>query len=232
MSHRTGFSSVSDRRRKAKKISLILDEFRPLDSTQYVLDIGTGSGEIAGILGETAHVTSVDIDDTRTIQDGFQFIKIHDQTLPFPDRSFDVIISNHVIEHLDNPKEHVDEIARVLKEDGLVYLATPNRLWPWEFHYRLPLLHYLPYPLFAFILKLMKRYKEDVKLLSLSGLKKLLNEHFVTHIRSDGICQHPEKYDLNYPRWLIRALNVLPLGLYTRLAFIHPTLVLVLKKRH
>lgn len=230
MSHRKGFSSVSDRRKKADKIRLILDQFRRVNSAQSVLDIGTGSGEIACALGEIAQVTSVDIEDNRTVRHGFRFIETKDETLPFPDKSFDIIISNHVIEHLDNPQKHISEIARVLKEEGLVYLATPNRIWPWEFHYRLPFLHYLPQPLFVFALKALKRYREDVRLFSVNRLKKLLRMHFDAQLCSDRICKNPEKYHLDYPPFLVRILNRLPLGVYTKLACIHPTLIFVLKK--
>jgi SAM-dependent methyltransferase len=231
MNHRTGFSSASDRKKKANKIRLIIEEFRPIDSTHRVLDIRTGSGEIASILGEVARVTSVDIEDIRTTLDGFQFVKLHDQNLPFPDRTFDVIISNHVIEHLDDQHKHVSEMARVLKDDGLVYLATPNRIWPWEFHYHIALLRYLPHPLFIHALKKLKKYREDIKLLSLTALKKLLGEHFITHICSDRICKNPEKYQLHCPNWLTRLLHGIPLDLYTRMAFVHPALVTVLKKK-
>jgi 2-polyprenyl-3-methyl-5-hydroxy-6-metoxy-1,4-benzoquinol methylase len=63
--------------------------------------------------------------------------------LPFPDEYFDVVVSNHVIEHVSDQQLHLSEIARVLKPNGVVYLATPNRLWPWEVHYRVLVLHYL-----------------------------------------------------------------------------------------
>jgi len=45
--------------------------------------------------------------------------------IPKPDGFFDVIICNAVLEHVANPDEIMDEFARVLKDDGLLYLGLP-----------------------------------------------------------------------------------------------------------
>ena len=50
--------------------------------------------------------------------------------LPFDDARFDVVISNHVIEHVGDEAAqhaHLREIRRVMKADGSAYLAVPNR---------------------------------------------------------------------------------------------------------
>jgi SAM-dependent methyltransferase len=52
-----------------------------------------------------------------------------------------------VIEHVGaRPDQlaHLREIARVLKDDGIAYLATPNRWAVVEPHFRLPLLSWVP----------------------------------------------------------------------------------------
>jgi hypothetical protein len=52
-----------------------------------------------------------------------------------------------VIEHVGaRPDQlaHLREIARVLKDDGIAYLATPNRWTIVEPHFRLPLLSWVP----------------------------------------------------------------------------------------
>jgi len=46
--------------------------------------------------------------------------------LSFPDEFFDVVVANHVIEHLVNVKGFVSEIFRVLKKNGYVIIGTPN----------------------------------------------------------------------------------------------------------
>jgi len=48
--------------------------------------------------------------------------------LPFPDNTFDLITSNMVFEHLDNPEEQLNEISRVLSKGGKLVFHTPNKL--------------------------------------------------------------------------------------------------------
>lgn len=47
--------------------------------------------------------------------------------LPLKSGSFDLITSNMVVEHLDNPKEQFKEINRILKDNGLFIFHTPNK---------------------------------------------------------------------------------------------------------
>ena len=49
--------------------------------------------------------------------------------LPFPDNFFDVVVCNDVIEHLENPRVALENIRKVLKPDGILYLNTPNFNW-------------------------------------------------------------------------------------------------------
>lgn len=46
--------------------------------------------------------------------------------LPFPDNSFDIVWSAEVIEHIDNAKQIISEIHRVLKPDGTIVATVPN----------------------------------------------------------------------------------------------------------
>ena len=50
--------------------------------------------------------------------------------LPYGDNSFDVIITAHVIEHLDHPEEALLEFCRVLRPGGIVVIvSTQSGLW-------------------------------------------------------------------------------------------------------
>jgi len=48
--------------------------------------------------------------------------------LPFKESSFDAISAFHVVEHLENPVGMLDECNRVLKQNGLLIIATPYNL--------------------------------------------------------------------------------------------------------
>jgi ubiquinone/menaquinone biosynthesis C-methylase UbiE len=58
----------------------------------------------------------------------FQFVAINldGQTLPFPDRSFDFVSCNHVLEHIFDTEKLVSELQRVLKPQGLCVISVPN----------------------------------------------------------------------------------------------------------
>ena len=75
-----------------------------------LLDIGTGNGEIAKYLSEYFNVVSVDVVDQRVVQDGFKFVQVDGEELPFADKSFDVVVSNHVIEHVAKADLHLSQI--------------------------------------------------------------------------------------------------------------------------
>lgn len=48
------------------------------------------------------------------------------EEMPFEDQAFHVVSGLQVIEHFPNPERFLGEAHRVLKEDGLLLLATPN----------------------------------------------------------------------------------------------------------
>jgi SAM-dependent methyltransferase len=74
--------------------------------------------------------------------------------LPYPDRSFDLILSHEVIEHVQDDRQAVAEMVRTLKPCGRVVIFCPNRWYPVETHgiywrgeYKfgnIPLVNYLP----------------------------------------------------------------------------------------
>ena len=139
------------RRPKAEKILALLrlHELRP--RPLRVLEIGTGSGAIAAHVaracGLPCEVDAVDVVDQRTVRDGFRFRLVDGTARPFPDESFDAVISNHVLEHVGErgaQLHHLQEIARVLRRGGRAYLATPNRWQVVEPHYRVAFLSWLP----------------------------------------------------------------------------------------
>lgn len=76
------------------------------------------------------------------------------ETLPFTDNAFDLVFSNEVIEHVDDDRQAVVEMMRVVKRHGRVLIFCPNRWYPveqhgiyWRGEYRFgnkPLVNYLP----------------------------------------------------------------------------------------
>ncbi|TGM89809.1 class I SAM-dependent methyltransferase [Leptospira licerasiae] len=138
----------SSRYKKAEKIHLLTEKFG-LHRKGTLLEVGTGSGFIAAYFTKIfSEVNSVDVNDQRQTVENIRFKKIEGTKLPFKDEYFDLVITNHVIEHVgnyENQIDHLKEISRVLKKDGMLYLAVPNRWRLIEPHYKLPLLSWLPH---------------------------------------------------------------------------------------
>ena len=55
-------------------------------------------------------------------------VKMDVQAIPFPDSQFDVVICNHVLEHVDSDHKAMQEIHRVLKSGGFAILQVPMDL--------------------------------------------------------------------------------------------------------
>jgi SAM-dependent methyltransferase len=100
-----------------------------------VLDAGCGGGGMPLSLAEEA-VAVVGIDPAERFQDAgvrlgrerglrnLHFALADGMALPFRDRSFDLVLSHAVIEHVADAPLYLRECARVLSRDGRVYLST------------------------------------------------------------------------------------------------------------
>ncbi len=69
------------------------------------------------------------------------FVKGDARNLPFKDKSIDIVISTEVIEHFVEGERFIEECFRVLKNEGIFILTTPNRLrftaWPRNVKFRI-----------------------------------------------------------------------------------------------
>lgn len=94
------------------------------------LDLGCGDGlftkKVASYIS-TKTIIAVDILPIGPISQIGQIVKSNlNKKFPFPSNSFDVIISNQVIEHIENTDNFVSEIKRVLKPNGYAIISTEN----------------------------------------------------------------------------------------------------------
>ena len=142
------------RRRKAAKILAVLRHVRGLDdlSGLTAADVGCSAGfiadELAGAGAARTYGVDIDVPGLRAARTRFgdhvQFVCSAGEALPFPDASLDVVVFNHIYEHVVDPDAVIADVKRVLKPDGVLYLGLGNRLGIIEPHYKLPFLSYLP----------------------------------------------------------------------------------------
>lgn len=228
---------VSSRRRKAEKIArlLRLDRF---SGPIRLLEIGCGSGVIAHFFAVypaiECQVSAVDVLDQRVETGSYQFQLVQDSHLPFDDGSFDVVISNHVIEHVGDHSEqlkHLSEIRRVMKQEGLAYLAVPNRWMLTEPHYQLPFLSWLPTNWRSPYLRVSgKGLHYDCQPLSARAFEKLA---FAAGVSATSLVVLALSDLLNnefHSPMLSRAISLVPKALLDRCANWSPTLIYLLRK--
>lgn len=110
------------------------------------LDLGCGDGSLLYALNKdnyfkNKNVYAVDLSENRinlvkNINENFICIVGNVCNIKeIKDNSIDFIVSEQVIEHVDNDKEMVDEICRILKKDGVIYLSTVFKKWyGWYFY--------------------------------------------------------------------------------------------------
>jgi SAM-dependent methyltransferase len=131
---------------KAEKILAILHEYQSDAPRASLLDIGCSRGHITERLAQEYALTiGVDCDlEVQAQHRSFHFIQADGCHLPLPAGGFEVVVVNHILEHVSLPDRLLDEVWRVVKPGGLAYLACPNRWCVIEPHYRLPFLSWLP----------------------------------------------------------------------------------------
>lgn len=193
------------------------------DHDARVLDVGTKDGRhLADVAGR---VVALDL-DVRPGVESVEFVAGDGTRLPFPAGTFDYVVCNQVLEHVEAKDRLVAELSRVLAPDGVLLVSFPNRLFPVDPHGFPPGFPLLPR---AVALRLSKRrsreafeyYRDHVFYLSAPGGRRLLSRHFgsVEYATLEYVRRFPEVYG-NSPagrlllriRPLLRALERLPGG--------------------
>ncbi|WP_199307895.1 class I SAM-dependent methyltransferase [Leptolyngbya sp. FACHB-8] len=125
-------------------------------------------------------ITAVGMEDAKFLEKefpGLTYVQADGLNLPFPDKSFDLVVSSAVIEHVGDRQRQqafVNELCRVGKR---CFITTPNRWYPVEFHTILPLIHWLPATWFRRILRLLGHdfwaREENLNLLTAQELQQM-----------------------------------------------------------
>ncbi|HEY4292538.1 methyltransferase domain-containing protein [Luteibacter sp.] len=227
---------LASRRLKGLKIERLLG-LVPDSTPRDLLEIGCGSGGISHYFATHAqlkfNVEAVDVTDSRKVGDGYRFQQVAGTGLPFGDRSFDVVLSNHVIEHVGECAEQLDhlrEIHRVLRDEGACYLAVPNRWMLVEPHYKLAFLSWLTPALRSPYLRMAgKGDFYDCVPLAMSEVERMLREVGFTY-RNVCVDALRETLSIEQPKGAARFLRHVPGSLWSMVRPVIPTLIYVVTK--
>lgn len=220
------------RRKKAKKIMATLRHFlgRADLSGLIAVDLGCSAGYISDELrADGATVIGLDIDVPglqaahKRFGSDIAFTCADGEAMPFADKSVDVVVFNHIYEHVVDPDAIMAEIRRVLKDDGVAYFGFGSKFQVMEPHYRLPFLSWLPQRMADRYIKAAGRadhYYEEYR--TRPGLRKMcagLNIWDYTYT----VLMEPQRFesdDMVSPR-----LAKAPLAFWKSLSPIMPTFV-------
>lgn len=111
---------------------------RNLPPGARVLDLGSRTGSFVAEGCPGALIVRLDLEAPKEEVEGF--VQADASQLPFRDRSFDALVANHSLEHMDDLTEVLREISRVMRPGGSLYVAVPDastlsdRLYRWVYH--------------------------------------------------------------------------------------------------
>ena len=163
-----------------------------------VLENGCGVGAYIGPLRQfTPHVFGLEYEFERAVEAAAAnppplIVCAAGEALPYPAGTFDVMLSNEVLEHVQDDRAAVAEMVRALRPGGRAVIFCPNRWYPVETHGiywrgryvfgNIPLVNYLPDAL-------RNRLAPHVRAYTGHGLRRLcagLPVRIVTHTRIFG----------------------------------------------
>jgi ubiquinone/menaquinone biosynthesis C-methylase UbiE len=202
---------VEGRKQKFEKILAVLRDFCKDPESLSCLDIGCSAGIITSLLGNHFRMSvGVDIDQEalqyarqHSLSPRVHFLTADSMRLPLRNNSIDVIVCNHIYEHVPQAERLMDEIYRVLKKEGCCYFAAGNKYMVLEGHYGLPFLSWVPKRVAHLYLRITGKgdfYYEEHR--SLGGLKQLM-KNFQIRDYTIAIVRDPERFsatDLFHPR--------------------------------
>lgn len=110
-----------------KRVNIITQHIKPPGK---VLEIGSSTGILLKSLRDNGwRVTGVEPSKLAaqiSVDRGIKTLIGNFEDLNFKSQKFDLVIMNHVLEHLDDPELVVEKIKSVLKSKGWLYIDVPN----------------------------------------------------------------------------------------------------------
>jgi SAM-dependent methyltransferase len=176
------------RKARIEMYEIFLREVSPTPEST-ILDVGvsvthderTEENILEKLYPYSNRITMLGIHDGTSLEkhySGARYIRYQgDSVFPFSDNEFDICYCHAVLEHVGEEKIQQQFIRELLRVGRKLFLTTPNRAYPIDFHKMLPLLHWLPMKTYRRIIAVTgdKFYSqnENLNLLYKSDLRRL-----------------------------------------------------------
>ncbi len=121
---RNGYARSVDRH-QLEAIQGIVADISP----ERVLEIGCATGKLLShfeAMGIQAVGLEMSLSALRKSDGHSPVVQGSGTQLPFADEAFDLVVANHVIEHVPDISAFMDEVTRVTRTDGRVFLSYPQ----------------------------------------------------------------------------------------------------------
>jgi SAM-dependent methyltransferase len=120
------------------RVKFTIAQVKKLTGVNCILDVGCGGGKLVdglnleGYEADGADSSTVVLEYARSTKRGRFFLTSAELLEGVPsEKEYDLIIANHLIEHLRDPKIFLENIRKHLKNGGYMYIETPN-LESWD----------------------------------------------------------------------------------------------------
>lgn len=179
--------------RLAKILEALGALVQPSRNSLEICDLGCGTGWISSELARVGSVTGVDLSPegikiARERWPGIEF-EVADILSYRPEKSFDLVVSSEVIEHVEDKAGYFETVDRILKPQGFLILTTPNGdVWKrWPHHRQLLELWPTRRELMSLVKTRMEvlRYETFVFNYSNAGVMRILNSQKLNGVLRD-----------------------------------------------
>lgn len=129
-----GLEAILHRLREKETLSLV----RKFAKGNKYLDAGCGTGLILRHLPSDSYGLDINPRNLRLAKSYAPKARLvlgDIEKIPFPDKKFTTIICTDVLEHLLQPQKAVNEIFRILSDDGILIGSVPAQNWLWRLRF-------------------------------------------------------------------------------------------------
>ncbi|MFQ5600363.1 MAG: class I SAM-dependent methyltransferase [Candidatus Krumholzibacteriia bacterium] len=124
--------AIEEQQKRQRIFSKLLAELESvLHRKGRLLDVGAGEGTLLQVATEQGwQAEGIDVASAmvRHVREELGLVMHHGvlEDVALPERCYDAVIMNHVLEHVKNPVTALQKISRLLRKDGAVRIEVPN----------------------------------------------------------------------------------------------------------